>query len=126
MSALDRLDDLAVRLYLAAVIGPSRAPFGIRGQASLATGSVIEIARNSTDDRVIFVTVSRADLTNLTVANVIFSQNSGPSANDYSFSFTPTATERRFVLKPGDSLSMLVTAFPSAIPAQFVFAQETF
>lgn len=126
MSALDRLDDLTVRLYLAAIIGPSRAPFGIRNQASLAAGQTVEVARNSTNDRVIFVTVSRADIANAVVASVIFSQNNGPSANDYSFAFTPVAPVQRFTLKPGESLSMLVTAFPSLVPAQFVFAQETF
>ena len=123
-SALERLDDLTVRLYLAAIVGPSRAPFGSRGQASLGVGQSVEITSNTTADRVLFVTVTRADVGNVIGANVIFSQNSGGGGlNDFGVNFISTGIFR-FTIKPGESLSLAVTGAVGVIP--FVFAVETF
>lgn len=132
-SAFDRLDDLTVRLYLASIIGPSRAPFGTRKQATLRAGQTTEIASNSTHDRAVHVTVTRADqvFVGNAVASVVFTQYSEASANDFPTLFPsaggPGISIYRFVLKPGDSLSLFMPATSianAAIP--FVFALETF
>ena len=131
MSAIDRVidDDVTVRMYLASVIGPLRAPFGRRSQVSLTAGQTVELVRNSTRDKVLFVSVYRGDpANNGNTASVIFSQNSGqPSTNDFFASVTNVA-RFTFVLKPDESLTVFVQGIsgPPINNLPFVVAQETF
>lgn len=129
MRALDIIDDLTTRLYVACVIGPSRAPFGSRTQKLLGpTDQTTELASNTTQDRAVFVTVSRSDIGNTaTVADVIFTQATQAGNNDFAQSFRP-GDSRSFVLKPGDKLSMLVNAVAGPPPnkATFSIGQETY
>lgn len=129
MSGFDRIDDVTVRLYLAAVIGPSRGVFGSRQSYLLNAGQEQHLATNNTSDRALLVTVSRADTNQLgTVALVRLSQQVGQtSTNDLTRSFAPGEVHR-FVLKPGEDLTLRVATVTGPPPNQatFVVAQETF
>lgn len=123
MSLLDRVlggDVVTVRQYLATLIGPLRAPFGQRRSAPVAVGQTVPIALNKTTDRVLFVTVSRADGAGQT--QVIFSGADTPSTNDFVVVFA-NAGVFRFTLKPGEQLSMLNQA---GAAISLVFTQETY
>lgn len=116
--------DVELRAYFASVVGQFRAPFGKRG----GTGAVIPgqsrlLAQNATKNRVLSVTVTRSDLAG-PAANVIFSQNQAGAAsnNDFPVQFGADGRER-FVLNPGDQLSVQVI---SGGPATFVVGQETY
>jgi len=126
---LDIIDDLTARVYLACVIGPSRAPYGSRTQRLLGVkDATVELASNKTESRAVYVTVSRSDTGNTaTVAEVIFTQTDQASTNDFVQAFRP-GDSRGFVLKPGDKLSMLVTGVtgPSPNLATFSIGQETY
>jgi len=116
--------DVELRAYFASVVGQFRAPFGKRsGTSPLGVGQSRTLAQNSTKERVMSVTVTRSDLAG-PATNVIFSQNQAgaASANDFPVQFNANARER-FVLNPGDQLSVQVTA---GGPATFVVGQETF
>ncbi len=119
-------DEVAVRQYLAAIIGPTRAPFGQRSQANLAVGASHEIARNTTRDRVLHVTVGRAALAVNAAAGatVIFSQGDQASTNDFEAVFAAVNTFR-FTLRPGESLTMLLTTAAVAT-INFSFGVDTF
>lgn len=123
MSKGPLIDDETIRAYLAAVIGPSRAPFGKRGGTGpLTIGQSKTLAQNSTKGRVLAVTVSRSDLGGA-AANVIFSQSTdgGASLSDFPVTFAGI-TVQRFVLKQGEALSVQVlTGAPT-----FVVGQETY
>lgn len=130
MSALDIVDDLTARLYLACVIGPARAPYGNRTNVQVTVGdAAVVIATNSNRERALYVTVSRSDINNTaTDAGVIFSQSSGQaSANDFAKSFRP-GDSIGFVLKPSETLSMLVSRVTGPPPntATFSVGQETY
>lgn len=131
MGALDKFfeDEVAVRQYLASVIGPTRAPYGQRSQKVLSEGQSVEIARNSTRDRVLFVTVGRGLLNQQAGINatVTFSQADSVGTNDFSTLFG-SGSVFRFTLRPGESLSMLLvgTANPVGTSIVFSFGAETF
>jgi len=128
-SAFDRIDDSTVRLYLAAVIGPLRGVFGARKSFTLGAGEDVHLASNTTRDRALLVTVTRSDTNNLgTVALVRFSQQVGQtSTNDFTRSFAAGEVQR-FVLKPGEDLTIGVAAVTGPPPnqANFVVGLETF
>lgn len=127
MSALDKIfeDEVLVRQYLAAIIGATRAPYGQRSQANLAVGDTFEIARNTTRDRVLHVTVGRAAIVvNAAAATVTFSQGDQVSTNDFEAPFL-AGNLFRFTLRPGESLSMLLTA-TAAPTINFSFGVDTF
>ena len=112
------LDDVSIRCYLASLIGPSRAPFGSRSSVVAQLNQPVMLVRNSTQDRALYVTVSRGPGAN---AQGIFSKNDSPSSNDYAVAF-PSAAVFRFVLRPGEQLSYLSTSGPLAL----VWGQEAF
>lgn len=98
------IDALRVRAYFATVIGTARAPFGQRRAFPLAVpDQPIQLANNSTRDKVLFVSVSRSTFVGTPAA--IFSQQSSASANDFVVSLLPLVVFR-FVLYPGESLSI--------------------
>lgn len=115
--------DIELRAYFASVVGQFRAPFGKRGgTGTLNAGASRTLAQNSTKNRVLSVTVSRSDFGGA-VANVIFSQNQAGAASNNDFPVVFGAdTRERFVLNPGDQLSVQVV---SGGPATFVVGQET-
>jgi hypothetical protein len=126
MSVFDRVltDDVEVRAYLATIIGVTRGPFGQRNQATLVVGASTEIARNTTRDRVLHVTVTRSNIAqNVAAATVTFSQADQVSTNDFERVFG-AADVFRFVLKPSESLSMLLTGSAGSVP--FSFGIDTF
>ena len=133
MSVLDSIleDTLMVRMYLAAVVGPSRAPFGRRSQVSLGVGETAALVSNDTRTRAFYVTVTRVDVAaNATPASVVFSPNpTGASLNDNGVAF-PAGGRFAFVLKPDESLSMLVTTVgnppPGGARLNFVVASEAY
>ncbi len=95
---------LRLRAYFATVIGTARAPFGQRRAFLLdVPDKPIQLAENSTRDKVLFVTVSRSTFVGTPFAT--FSQQSSASANDFVVSMLPLAVFR-FVLYPGESLSI--------------------
>ncbi len=115
--------DVELRAYFASVVGQFRGPYGKRGGTGvLLAGQSKGLANNTTKDRVLSVTVTRSDLGGV-LANVIFSQNQsgGASNNDFPVAFGVDSRER-FVLNPGDQLSVQIT---SGGPATFVVGQET-
>jgi hypothetical protein len=122
-------DAVMVRMYLAAVIGPLRAPFGRRSQVSLVVGEQTQIVSNDTRTKALYVTVTRFDAAaNATPATVIFSQNpNGGSTNDNVVAFG-APNRFSFVLKPDESLTMLVTAVGGILGNRltFVVASEAF
>lgn len=125
MGLLDRVlgdDGVLVRQYLATVIGPLRAPFGRRRSQILIPGGTFQLALNKTTDRVLFVTVSRADLA-AGQSSAIFSQSDGPSTNDFFVQFPGTGVFR-FTLRPGEQLSIL--NLQGGVAMTLVFSEETF
>lgn len=116
--------DVELRAYFASVVGQFRAPFGKRGGGGeLNVGQSIRLAQNSTKDRVINVTVTRADIGGAATV-VIFTQN-GPGAaseNDFIVAFGNSGTQR-FVLNPEDEVAVTVR---SGGPIRFAVGQETF
>lgn len=52
-------DRILARAYVAAVVGPFRRPQGrVKFAGPIAAGATVEIAKNSTPDRVLFVSVN--------------------------------------------------------------------
>ncbi len=99
-----KLDALRLRAYFATVIGTARAPFGQRKSFPLTEADKpIELANNSTRDKVLYVTVSRSTLVG--APSALFSQQSSASANDFLVTLLPLAVFR-FVLYPSESLSI--------------------
>lgn len=119
--ALEFITDVLAREYFASIVGPFRAPFGARTSVALQIGASRQVARNTTSDRVLFVTVSRSDPGG-PVTNLIFTRNDQGSTNDFQTVFGPAAI-LRFVLRPDDSLT--ITNVGAAVPA-LVIGQETF
>jgi hypothetical protein len=116
--------DEELRAYFASVVGQFRAPFGKRGGTGpLTTGQSRLLSQNTTKTRVFSVTVTRSDVGGAATA-VIFSQNQSGAAsnNDYGVNFTGV-TKERFILNPGDQLSVQIVG---VAPATFVVGQETF
>ena len=115
--------DVELRAYFASVVGQFRAPFGKRGGTGPMTiGQSKLLAQNTTKNRVLSVTVTRGDTG--AVADVIFSQNQAGAASNNDFFVTFGADGReRFILNPGDQLSVQVI---SGAPPTFVVGQETF
>jgi hypothetical protein len=100
------IDSLRLRAYFATIVGQARAPFGQRKSFSLAAvGDPLQLAQNSTRDKILFVTVSRSDLSIATVAVIFSQQSSGGSLNDFVAPFVPLGIFR-FVLYPGESLAV--------------------
>lgn len=115
------ISDLRLRAYFASVIGPTRAPYGQKKFFDFTPGTFLEIAQNSTRDRVLFVFVSRADIVGggLTVAT--FSQSTGGAASsDFTVSFATTG-RFTFILYPNESLSLQTVG-----AAQIVKAEESY
>ncbi len=106
------ISDIMLRQYFAAVIGPARSPFGQRSTKSVsAIGEPTQIAQNSTRDKALFVTVSRADVSG--TVTVIFSQQpASGSINDFVVAFAPTSSFH-FVLRPDETVSMQILAAPA-------------
>lgn len=124
MRDADAITDIELRAYFASVIGAVRAPYGTkRTSVPFTPGKTQEIAQNATKNRVLHVTVSRADVL-LPDVTMVFSQNpsASGSSNDFVVDFTGTSVFR-FVLKPEDSLNLTMTAGASAV---IVVAQETY
>lgn len=108
-----RIDALRLRAYFATVIGTARAPFGQRRAFNLdAPDKPIQLADNSTRDKVLYVTVSRSTFAGAPAA--IFSQQSSAGVNDFFVSLLPLAVFR-FILYPSESLS--IQALPGAFTA---------
>jgi hypothetical protein len=118
--ALEFITDVLAREYFASVIGPFRAPFGVRGAVALQPGASAQVARNTTRDRVLFITVSRSDVGG--GVPLIFTRNDQGSTNDFQIVFG-AATVLRFVLRPDESLT--ITNVGAITPA-LVIGQETF
>ncbi len=117
------ITDLEIRMYFASVVGAFRGPFGKRGAAAnMSVGQSKVLAQNGTKDHAMSVTVTRSDLAGA-VAGVIFTQNTDGSAsnNDFPVAFAGFSLQR-FVLKPGDTLSVQMV---SGGPANFVVGQES-
>lgn len=119
--ALEFITDVLAREYFASIVGPFRAPFGARTSVALQVGASQQVARNTTNNRVLFITVSRSDPGG-PVTNLIFTRNDQGSTNDFQTVFGPAAI-LRFVLRPDDSLT--ITNVGAAVPA-LVIGQETF
>jgi len=101
-----RIDALRLRAYFATVIGTARAPFGNRRAFNLdQADKPIQLANNSTRDKVLFVTVSRSTFLPAGPPTAIFSQQSSSSVNDFVVALLPLAVFR-FVLYPDESLSI--------------------
>ena len=113
------LDDITIRCYFASLIGPSRAPFGVRNSGVATAGAPLVLTRNSTKDRALYVTVSRPS--GGPAVTGYFSKNDGPSLNDYGVT-VQSGSVFRFVLRPGEVLSFLC---PSADVA-LVWGQEAY
>ncbi len=106
-----RMDALRLRAYFATVIGTARAPFGQRRSFILdVPDKPIQLANNSTRDKVLLVSVSRSVFIGTPV--VIFSQQSSASANDFVASLLPLAVFR-FVLYPDESVSIQGVTVPT-------------
>jgi len=123
MGLLDKVlgdDVVLVRQYLATVIGALRAPYGQRSSRPCKPGEVLQLALNKTTDRVLFLTVTRADSAGQALA--IFSSSDSPSTNDFVTQFANAAVFR-FTLRPGERLSLLNQG---ATTISVVVAQEAY
>lgn len=125
MAADDAVSDLQVRAYFAAVIGPSRAPFGSRTSAVFppVSGTIRLLAQNASRDRVLAVVVTRADIG---AANtVVFTKSANGDASGSDFVVTIAVGNRfNFVLYPGERLSVQVINV--AVAMQLSVGQETY
>lgn len=115
------ISDLRLRAYFASVIGPARAPYGFKKFFNFAAGGFLELAQNSTRDRVLFVSISRADIPGGVTTAATFTQSvGGAGGTDFTVSF-PFTGRFNFVLYPEESLSLLCAG-----AAQIVKAEEAY
>lgn len=118
--ALEFITDVLAREYFASVVGPFRAPFGVRSSVTLQVDASVEVARNTTADRALFITVNRIGTGGATT--LIFTRNDQGSTNDFQEAFL-VGSLQRFVLRPDESLT--ITNLGPVVPA-LVIGQETF
>jgi hypothetical protein len=115
------ISDLQLRAYFAAVIGPTRAPYGQKQSFDYAAGDLKRLVQNTTRDRVLRVLVSRSDITGGVTTAASFTQNvDGTGSSDFSVSFLTTSSFP-FVLFPGETLSLSCVG-----AAKIVLAQEPY
>lgn len=111
-------DSLLARMYLAAVIGPSRRPSSRANQVTCPLGAGTQLVLNQTSNRVLAVTVIQPLQAPVLVQ---FTQAGGAPFSVLLGNVPGIVPERFFVLKPGESLS----ANPAVTVAISVFT-ETF
>jgi hypothetical protein len=110
-------DEVLARAYIAAVVGPYRAPQGRPPTIGpLAAGAqMTQVAVNGTSKNVLFVTVS---IVSGVAGQLIFSKDTATSPG----ASTPQASStRHFILKPGETLAV---GQPGAVVGLFVGVTE--
>jgi hypothetical protein len=96
----DEADTLLARAYLAAVVGPSRRPFGRVTQIPVPVGEFVELFNNATGARVVSVTVSSTQAGNA----FQFAQTGGGGPAFGSSLGNGPQQSLHFVLMPGEIL----------------------
>lgn len=111
-------NDLEVRAYLAATVGPSRRAFGVVRPLPVQPGVPTLVSASRSGNTVLFVSVE----TNV-AALAAFSRQNGPSiGQDITIRFSATDTVfANFVLMPGEELSIT-----SSIAATFIYSEMAF
>jgi len=124
MELPDGLGEKEIRAYFAAVVGTFRGPYGTRSNQRYGTpGESFQLVSNSTRNKVLSVFVSRNDGAPQTLS-VTFSGAPIAGTSDFAASFA-TNSIVRFILYPGDILSMTLNEVP-VVPLKLVIGQEPY
>ncbi len=111
-------NDLEVRAYLAATVGPSRRAFGTVRPLPVQPGVPALVSASRSGNTVLFVSVE-----NNAGATAAFSKQNSPSiGQDITIIFSATETVfANFVLMPGEELSIT-----SNIATTFIYSEMAF